>query len=190
MERRPDHFAPPPTERTRRKWELVISAFMENRLDELRSIQRTGARGRIFSALAGSMLRKLGMNGQPEPVFDHINPDSWYVDFASTHGLKLRTHEFYNPDFLLGDGTWLEITLSENEAYKKLLRYGHQAPRLLIVWLDEDAGLHKEVCKGVVFPNADVMSVDGFYADLEDRPGGTEFVETIKRLKHLKGQIL
>lgn len=163
---------------------------MENRFEELRSIQRTGARGRILAALVGSMLRMLGRNGQPEPVFDHISPDPWYLDFASTQGLKLRTHGFYNPDFLLDDGTWLEITLSENEAYKKLLRYGHQAPRLLIVWLDEDTGLHKEVCKGVVFPNAELMSVDGFYADLEERPGGTELVEKIKRLKHLKGQVL
>lgn len=41
----------------------------------------------------------------------------------------------------------------------------------------------------MVFPNAEVMSVEGFYADLEDCPGGTELVEKIKRLKHLKGQV-
>ena len=42
--------------------------------------------------------------------------------------IKIRTHDFYNPDYILMNGTWLEVTLSENNTYKKLFRYGHQAP--------------------------------------------------------------
>ena len=57
------------------------------------------------------------------------------------------------------NGTWLEVTLSENNTYKKLFHYGHQAPLLKILWLDEDTGLHKKVCKNVDFPNAEVISI-------------------------------
>lgn len=188
--RHPDRFAPPPTERRRRKWTPIISAFMEDRLDELRSIQRTGTRGRILSTLAASMLRTAGLSAQPEPVFDHVEPDPWYQDFAGRHGLELRTDAVYNPDFLLGDGSWLEVTLSENTAYKKLFRHGPQAPWLTVIWLDEDTGLHKGVCEAVDVPNAEVISIERFFADLEDRPGGAELIEKVRRLKALKGQIL
>ena len=190
MIRHPDRFAPPSSERKRHKWKPIIAAFMEDRLDELRSIQRTGTRGRILSTLAASMLRTVGLSVRPEPVFNHVEPDPWYQDFAGRHGLKLRTDAIYNPDFLLDNGSWLEVTLSENTAYKKLLRYGHQTPCLTVIWLDEDTGLHKELCKAVDFPNAEVISLQRFFADLEDRPGGAGLVEKLKRLKALKGQIL
>ena len=116
MAQRPNRFRSPVSQRSRRKWRLIIDAFTEDRLEELRSIQRSGARGRIFSVLVNTMLGMLRIGFQPEPIFDHVVPNPWYVDFAAKHGLKLRTHAFYNPDFLLEDGRWLEVTLSENEA--------------------------------------------------------------------------
>lgn len=80
------------------------------------------------------------------------------MDFAKTYNLKLRTHDAYNPDLFFEDGTWAEITLSENTAYKKLFRYGHQADQIAVFWLDEDTGLHKDTCQSVHFPNARVTS--------------------------------
>jgi hypothetical protein len=159
-------------------------------LDKLRSIQRTGTRGRIFAVLMKTLLEALQISFEAEPVFDHLAPDPWYVEFASKHGLKLREHPFYNPDFLLEDGTWVEATLSANTAYKKLFRFGHQSCRLKVVWLDEDEGLHKRVCKNVVFPNAVVTNVDQFYPRLADCPGGEEVVEKLERLRELKGIIM
>jgi len=69
-------------------------------------------------------------------------------------------------------------------------RYGRQAPCLTVVWLDDDTGLHKEVCEAVDVPNAEVISIERFFADLEDRPGGVRLIEKVRRLKALKGQIL
>jgi hypothetical protein len=51
-------------------------------------------------------------------------------------------------------------------AFKKLFRYGHQAPRLLVLWLDSDVGLHKRLCEGVEFPNATVRPVESYYRRL------------------------
>ena len=135
------------------------------------------------------MLERLGIGFQKEPVFAHVSPDSWYVEFSENHGLKLRTHPFYNPDFLLDDETWVEVTLSENEAYKKLFRYGHQIPQLTVIWLDQDKGQHKEVCQNGEFPNAEVISVDAFLLNHPDFPGRPKLVEMFNLLKSLKGII-
>ncbi len=186
MVRLPDRFAENPPERRRKKWERIILSFMQGDLDTLRSIQRTGARGRILFALVEEMLHVLGISYRPEPIFDHMPPNLWYVQFAQKHDLKLRTNSFYNPDFILKDGAWLEVTLSENSAYKKLFRYGHQAEELIVVCLDEDQGLHKSVCQRVAFPNARVERVQRFYDELRVN-GGEELVRKLDMLKELKG---
>ena len=111
------------------------------------------------------------------------------LDLASKRDLKIRTHDFYNPDYLLPDGTWLEITLSENTAYQKLFRYGHQAPAFKVLWLEKDTGLHKKVCKDVDFPNAEVVSVQEYYPEFDEGSGGCELVNKFHQLKRLKGII-
>jgi len=174
----------------RRKWQTIIAAFQDDRLEELLSIQRTGSRGRIFHVLVEDILKLLTIPFQPEPVFDHTEINPWYVDFASRHNLKLRTHGFYNPDFILEDGTWLETSLSEKKAYQKLFRYGHQAPQLRLIWLDEDDGLHKNLCKGISLPNAEVISVEYYYAQLSAHVEGKMLIEKLERLKRLKGVLL
>jgi len=186
----PDGFAPELTARRRRKWERIIAAFLEGRLDELQTIHRGGARGRIFSHLIETMLKTLGVAARKEPIFAHVDPDPWHVAFASSHGLRLRTYPYYNPDFILDDGDWLEVTVSENDAYKKLFIYGHQAPGLTVVWLDADSGLHREICRGVDFPNARIVNVEEFYGRLAERPGGSELIEKFILLKQLKGSVL
>jgi len=188
--RSPNRFAENSAGRHHRKWEEIIAAFMSGELERLRSVQRTGTRGRVFSALVKATLEALQIPSQPEPIFDHLPPNPWYGEFASEHGLKLREHPFYNPDFLLDDGTWVEVTLSENTAYKKLFRFGHQSPRLTVIWLDEDEGLHKTVCKNVAFPNAVVTDVKQFYPRLANCSGGGEIVENMERLRGLKGIVL
>jgi hypothetical protein len=125
-----------------------------------------------------------------EPIFLHKTPNRWYVDFAKTHNLKLRTHDFYNPDLFFEDGTWVEITLSENSAYKKLLRYGHQADQVAVYWLDEDTGLHKDTCRAVRFPNARIASLERLSPRLQTVAGGPELIEKLMLLKGLKGTIL
>jgi hypothetical protein len=75
--------------------------------------------------------------------------------------------------------------LSENTAYQKLFRYGHQAPRLRLIWLDEDNGLHKRACKGVNFPNAEVVSVKDYYLQLSEHIDGNALIEGLERLKML-----
>jgi len=110
-----------------KKWTRIINSFMEGRIEELKKIHRTGTRERIFSTLIKNMLELPQIQNEPEPIFDHKTPNRWYLDFASKKDIKIRTHEFYSPDFIFQDGSWLEITRSENIAYQKLFRYGHQA---------------------------------------------------------------
>ena len=110
----------------------MIAAFMEGRIEDVRSMQRTGLRGRIFAHLVAQVWRMLGVSYREEPLFKHRDPDPWYVAFAADNDIKLRTHAFYNPDFILEDGTWVEATLSENTAYAKIFRHGHQAPHLQV----------------------------------------------------------
>ncbi len=162
---------------------------MEHQFDELKKIYRTGTRGRIFAFLVENMLDILQIPHDSEPIFDHIEPNKWYLDFESNHDLKIRTHDFYNPDYILIDGTWLEITLSENTAYQKLFRYGHQAPALKVLWLEKDTGLHKKVCKDVDFPNAEVVSVQEYYPEFDESFEGCELVNKFHQLKQLKGII-
>ena len=190
MARAPDRFAEHIPERRRRKWDSIVSAFMEEKTDELRAIQRGGSRGRIFACLVKQMLQLLDIDFQAEPVFDPISPATWWSSFARQNGLKLRRLPFYNPDFLLADGTWLEATLSENRAYQKLFVYGHQAGRLKIVWLDEDSGLHKEISEKAGFPIAQVLSVGAFYPELEGKPSGVKLIQQFERLRRLKGRLL
>jgi hypothetical protein len=54
--RAPDGFGQGNEERRRRKWEPIISAFLEGRIDELKAVRRDGARGRIFQRLVRQML--------------------------------------------------------------------------------------------------------------------------------------
>ena len=60
----------------------------------------------------------------------------------------------------------------------------------MVVWLDEDAGLHKTVCTGVSFPNAEVMNVASFYPRVRACEGGEELIAKIELLKTLKGVLL
>jgi hypothetical protein len=179
-----------PSKRHAKKWQGIISAFKDGRLDELFSIQRGGSRGRIFHALVEEMLKLLMIPFEPEPVFDHIEMNPWYLAFATKHNLKLRIHGFYNPDYILEDGTWLEISLSENTAYEKLFRYGHQAPHLRLIWLDEDDGLHKSICKEIKFPNVEVVSVKDYYSQLSEAVDGNALIDNFERLKKLKSILL
>ena len=188
--RRPDAYAVQGSERTSKKWKKILCLFMQNDVAQLTLAHRTGARGRILSVLAQEAFRLIEIPFKAEPVFLHKMPNSWYVDFAETHNLKLRTHDFYNPDLFFDDGTWVEITLSENSAYKKLFRYGHQADQMAVYWLDEDTGLHKNTCRTVRFPNARVASFESLYPRLQTVVGGPELIEGLMLLKGLKGTIL
>ena len=118
-----------------------------------------------------------------------IKPDQWYIEFAKQHAIKLRTHDFYNPDLFLSDSTWVEITLSQNTAYQKIFRYGHQADKLLVLWLDEDVGYHKKICQNVRFPNAEINSIECYNTQLEKLSGGPDIIRRLKTLKKLKGII-
>lgn len=162
---------------------------MDGRFDELKEIHRTGTRGRIFAFLIKNILDILQIPHASEPIFDPIAPNKWYLDFASKHDLKIRTHNYYNPDYIAQDGIWLEITLSENTAYQKLFRYGHQAPMLKVIWLDEDTGLHKKVCEGIEFPNAQVLSIEKYNSEFGRVSGGNALINKFQQLKQLKGLI-
>ena len=135
--RKPIGYASPPN-RHRKKWDAKLSAFLTDDLDALSKLQRSGTRGRIFSALVRRTFEAIGVDFEAEPLFESLAPTDWYRDFAERHGLKLVVDDHYNPDFLLGDGAWAEATLSENTAYKKLFRYGRQTPQLHVIWLDTD----------------------------------------------------
>ena len=124
-----------------------------------------------------------------EPIFYHREPDQWYIAFAKKHGLKIHTHDFYNPDLFLDNGTWVEVTLSENTAYKKIFRYGHQSDNLLILWLDKDDGFHKKIYENVSFPNVSIKTVESFNFKLKKLSGGPEIINRLKTLKMLKGTI-
>ncbi len=188
--RLPDEDRDPLSGRKKRKWDRIITLFMENRIDELASYHRAGTRGRILSVLAIDLFDKLQIPFRPEPIFHHVEPNPWYREFAQLHGIKLRTHEIYNPDMFLENGTWVEVTLSENTAYKKLFRYGHQTDNLLIYWLDRDHGFHKEQCHTVDFPNAEVRSIECHAPQQKKVPGGQGLIERFDLLKRLKGSIL
>jgi len=180
-------FSEPPTLKNKNKWDKIINAFMEGRIDELKQIYRNGTRGRIFEALVNKALDVLKINYTPEPIFEHVELNPWYLDFSSQHkDLKLRTHNFYNPDYLLSNGSWLEITLSENTAYKKVFRYGHQASLLKVLWLDEDTGLHKTIAQTVEFPNAVVENIQIWFPELLSLPNGKELRDHFLELKNLK----
>jgi hypothetical protein len=188
--RKPDEYRGPLSIRKKRKWDKIISFFMENRLNDLALNHRTGTRGRILSALSLDIFDKLQIPYKSEPIFYHVQPNQWYKEFAKRHGLKLRTHDFYNPDLFLETGAWVEVTLSENTAYQKLFRYGHQANKLIVYWLDVDEGFHKEKCQHIRFPNAEVNSIECFATRLRKMPSGQDLIERLKLLKNLKGTIL
>ncbi|MFT5189923.1 MAG: hypothetical protein ACI957_002955 [Verrucomicrobiales bacterium] len=173
-----------------RKWERIISAFMTGDLDNLRILQRTGSRGRILEVLVQRCFDTLGISYEREPIFAHVPPSAWYADFAARHELKLVSDHRYNPDYVLADGTWVEVTLSENTAFKKLFRYGHQAPRLLVLWLDPDVGLHKQICEDVKFPNATINPISSYWQRLEATAHGAEVVRKLKALRELKHKIM
>ncbi len=145
----------------------------------------------IFEVLIKNSLDSIKIDYEPEPIFEHIKPNQWYLDFASNHeDIKIMIHDFYNPDYVLSNGTRLEVTLSENTAYKKVFRYGHQTPALKIVWLDKDSGLHEKVCKNIKFPNVQVVNAQGGFSELKMIPGGNELLDQfieLKNLKHIRG---
>lgn len=178
------------SEKHKRKWEAIISAFMAGDINLLRTIQRIGARGRIFAVLIKRCFETLNIEYLSEPIFSHIPENIWYADFAVRYGLKLRVNDIYNPDFLLSDGSWAEVTLSENTAYKKLFRYAHQAHQLLVIWLDPDVGLHKQLCEGLELPNATVRTVDWYYPYLDGTAHGRDIIMKLETLKSLKRDIL
>lgn len=189
-QREPIRFSEPPSHRNKNKWDKIIDTFMKGRIDELKQIYRNGSRGRIFEVLVKRSLDLLGQSYEPEPIFEHMEPDPWYVDLSNRHeDLKLKTTDFYNPDYLLPDGSWLEITLSENTAYKKLFRYGHQAPSLKVVWIDEDTGLHKTIFQDVEFPNASVQNIQAWFPKLLSLSNGKELVDHFIELKRIKNII-
>ncbi len=43
-------------------------------------------------AIVKKSLAILQVKFKAEPIFDHREPNSWYVDFTQLKGLKLRTH--------------------------------------------------------------------------------------------------
>jgi hypothetical protein len=94
--KKPDRYADPLPQRHQKKWARIIDAFMKGNIDELKKIHRTGARGRIFAILVGHMLKALQIKSEPEPIFDHITPHKWYLDFALANNLKIKTYAFYN----------------------------------------------------------------------------------------------
>lgn len=171
-----------------KKWNTIIQRFMDENTDALLKINRGGSRGRIFCHLIKEMYNLMNIDFIEEPIFRHIEPNPWFVSFAQKYDIKLRIHPFYNPDFFLLDGTWVEITLSENTAYKKLFRFGHQAEKLRIIWLDEDDGRHKEICHDVEFPNIEILNIKSYFHSIEGS-NGSKLVGHFKRLKELKGII-
>jgi len=185
----PDDYGEPLGISQEKKWKKIISLFLENKLDELGQKHRTGARGRILSVLSLNIFDILQIPYESEPIFYHVEPNPWYIEFAKHHDIKIRTHDFYNPDLFLEDGTWVEITLSENTAYQKLFRYGHQADNLVIYWLDKDEGYHKKICQNVRFPNVEIKSIECFNPHLQKTSKGQELVNYLKILKRLKGII-
>lgn len=186
--RKPIGYSSPP-ERHQRKWDGILSAFLAGDLDALAKLQRTGTRGRIFAALVRRLFEAIGVEFENEPVFESIAPAEWYREFAERLGLKLRVDDHYNPDFLLGDGSWAEATLSENTAFKKLFRYGHQAPQLQVIWLDTDDGLHKRLCDGIEFPNAHVRPVDWYFPKLRETSNGGDVIRQFDTLRALRGKV-
>lgn len=97
--------------------------------------------------------------------------------------IKLREFDSYNPDFMLGCGTWIEVTLSEEKAYKKLFVHGHQAPHLRVFWLDEDSGHYKSRCAPVTFPNATVARIDTLLPFMKESATSETVIEHILQLR-------
>ena len=124
---------------------------------------------------------------KPEPIFDHRPPSDWYVEFAAKHDIKIVVYPTYNPDFWIEDGTWIEATLSENTAYKKVFKHGHQFQKLIVLWLDKDTGRHSDICRDVVFPNASVIQAGTFFSSLAGSVEGEKLLEQFNQLERLKG---
>lgn len=176
-----------PAARQERKWRPLLDAFLAGDVEQTVKLTRTGARGRIFQQLVERSLDELGVEYRREPLFPAIEPDEFYVRMASRFELKLERDSDCNPDFLLADGTWLEVTLSENTAYRKLFRHGHQAPFLAVLWLDADTGLHSQVCRDIAFPHARVSPISILRERLECTLRGRELTRQFEALKRLKG---
>ena len=188
--RQPDEYRELISARSNRKWGKIIELFLQKRVKELALSHKSGTRGRIFEFLALELFQKKQIRYKSEPIFNHIEPNNWYINFTEKHNIKLRKHDFYNSDMFLEDGTWVEITLSENTAYKKLFRYGHQAENLLVLWLDVDNGLHKKICQPLNFPNAEVKSIENFGTLSENTPEELEVYNYLKLLKNIRKKIL
>ncbi len=94
LSRRPSRFAEPIPEKNRKKWDRIITAFMEDQFNELMSNHRTGSRGRIFLHLVRLALEQTGATFLPEPMFDHVRPNPWYDSFAAENEIKLDIQPF------------------------------------------------------------------------------------------------
>jgi len=84
---------------------------------------------------------------------------------------------------------WQTLHALQRTAFRKLFQYGHQTPRLLVIWLDPDDGLHKRVCKAVAFPNAEVHSVTWYYPRLDQTTHGQKIVRKLEILKGLRHKV-
>ena len=70
-----------------------------------------------------------------------------------------------------------------------MFRYGHQAPLLKVIWIDDDTGLHKKVCKNIEFPNAQVISIKSYFLELGNIDDGKDLINKFGELEKLKGII-
>jgi hypothetical protein len=172
-----------------KKWLKIFDAFFNNEIDLLAALSKSGTRGRIFNELFTRLLKAESYKFTAEPVFTHQEPNRWHEFYLNSNGLKLKIFDEYNPDYLLSDDDWVEVTLSENTAFKKILTYGHQAPKLEVFWLDEDTGHHKNVLENAGVPNASVRRINYLYGTLEKSEEGNKLIEQFELLKKLKGKL-
>ena len=62
-----------------------------------------------------------------------------FIEIARKYNINLKTRkELYRIDFLINNDIWLEVTLNNQEAHKKILKYAHQCKQLGLTYLSAE----------------------------------------------------
>ena len=142
-------------------WDNIIDDFFSGRYRVIERNPRNGLRGRLFQELVKKLLVYDGFTFQHEVTFDPKPIDSDFKKKAISIDESINVNQKgYTIDFVLGNGTWIEVTLNIHTAHEKPLKYAHQCEKLVVLYIDKTT--KRRV--GNVFNNVKIISVFKFFS--------------------------
>lgn len=158
---RKTHGSPQPNGCGQTAWSTPIDAFLKGQYQFCINNGRYGLRGRIFAKIVELLLIYDNVPFESEISFHPKQIPMKFIEIARKYNINLKTRkELYRIDFLINNDIWLEVTLNNQEAHKKILKYAHQCKQLIVLYLEQKSSF---CYQRNVFPNAKVMLVDEYF---------------------------